>query len=163
MVMTFDELIARARQQAGTGTKYRLGGGKTTGVDPRDENASCDCSAYVCWCLDIRKHQPSLAWYNTDGIWWDATNEQTGHFAAIEKPAPGAITVFPSRGLSKVPGPKIGHVGIVTKVASNGTITTLHCSSGNFNRTGDAIRETAADVFKQSATVFAWAANVVRP
>jgi hypothetical protein len=169
MVITVDELITRARKQAGTGTKYGLGGGKTTGIDPRDERGSCDCSAYICWCLDIRKHQPSLAWlipvnggwYNTDGIWWDATKEQTGHFEAIAKPAPGAIIVFPGRGLNK-DGPKIGHVGIVTKVAANGALDVLHCSSGNFRNTGDAIRETKAEVFKQSATVLAWAANVLR-
>jgi len=170
MVLTVDELIARARTAANTGTKYALGGGKTTGADPRDERGQCDCSAFVCWCLDIRKHQPSLAWlqpvnggwYNTDGIWWDATKEQTGHFAAIDKPLTGAIIVFPGRGLSKV-GPKIGHVGIVTNVAADGTLSVLHCSSGNFRRTGDAILETSAGVFSQSATALAWAANVVRP
>ena len=167
-MMTVNELVARARGQVGKKTVYGLGRGTTLGDSPRDETGACDCSAFVCWCLDIRKRQTQFAWlvkvnggwFNTDGIWWDATKESTGFFERIEKVRTGAIIVFPGKATSGTPGPKIGHIGIVTAVNDNGTFRVVHCSSGNFKTTGDAIRETPATVFTPSSTVLAWASPV---
>src|SRR3954468_633480 len=118
-MMTVNELVARARGQVGKKTVYGLGRGTTIGGSPRDETGACDCSAFVCWCLDIRKHQTQFAWlvrlnggwFNTDGMWWDANKESTGLFERIEGPELGAIVVFPGKATSNSPGPKIGHVG----------------------------------------------------
>lgn len=68
--------------------------------------------------------------------------------------------VFPSNKTSNVTGPKIGHVGVITSVASDGSYKVVHCSNGNFKTTGDAIRETVSKVFTPPSTVFAWAAPV---
>jgi cell wall-associated NlpC family hydrolase len=164
------ELLKRASSQIGQSTVYRLGGGKTTGESPRDEASSCDCSAFVCWALALRKHQPEFAWlkkvnggwYNTDGIWWDALKEPTGYFHEIKAPEPGALIVYPSRATSKVAGPKIGHVGVIADVKSGAVSSVIHCSSGNWKKTGDAIRRTApAGVFDRSSAVrIAWCAFV---
>ena len=166
--MTVNEFLARARGQVGQGTVYGMGRGATLGPSPRDEIGACDCSAFVCWCLDIRKQQTQFAWlvalnggwYNTDGMWWDATRESTGFFEKIDKPEPGALVVFPGRATSKLAGPKIGHVGVITSVAANGSYKIVHCSSGNFRTTGDAIRETAPTMFTTASTIVAWPAAV---
>src|SRR5262245_26298751 len=164
--MTVKEFLARVSSQVGQNTIYGLGRGTTLGPSPRDETGACDCSAFVCWCLDIRKHQTQFAWlvrlnggwFNTDGIWWDATKEATGFFEQIDAPKPGAIVVFPGKATSDVAGPKIGHIGVITSVAANGTFRVVHCSAGNFRQTGDAIRETAPTMFTPASTVFAWPA-----
>lgn len=168
--MTVAELLKRARAQAKLPTIYGLGRGRTLGPDPRDETGACDCSAYVCWCLDIRKSQPALAWlrnvnggwYNTDGIWWDATKEATGFFEAIPAPRPGCVVVYPSSAHRDKKTPPIGQIGIVTEVTGN-SYRVIHCSNGNYKNFGDAIRETGPAVFlAQPAATFAWAAPVVR-
>ena len=166
--MTVNQFLTRARGQIGRGTAYGLGRGTTLGPAPRDETGACDCSAFLCWCLDIRKRQTQFAWLvtlnggwlNTDGIWWDATRESTGFFEKIDKPEPGAVVVFPGRATSKVPGPKIGHIGIVTSVAADGNYRVVHCSAGNFKKTGDAIGETAPTMFAQTSMIVAWPAAV---
>ncbi|HUQ89168.1 MAG TPA: CHAP domain-containing protein [Vicinamibacterales bacterium] len=162
------ELVARARFQVNRATVYGLGRGVTIGESPRDETGACDCSAFACWCLGIRKRQTDFAWltrlnggwYNTDGIWWDAAKESTGFFQRIDSPRAGALVVFPGNATSKATGPKIGHVGIVVSVSASGAYRVVHCSNGNFKRAGDAIRETTADVFKPASTIFAWGAMV---
>ena len=166
--MDVNEFLTRARGQIGKQTVYGLGRGTTVGPSPRDETGACDCSAFVCWCLDIRKHQTQFAWlvklnggwFNTDGMWWDATKETTGFFETVDKPKPGAIVVFPGKATSNLPGPKIGHVGIISSVGADGSYRVVHCSSGNFKQTGDAIRETAPTMFTPASTIVAWPAAV---
>lgn len=172
--MTVSDLLARALSQAGNETEYVLGGGRQTpdGGDCRDENGGSDCSAFVCWALGIPKAAPFAwmrrvngGWYNTDGIWWDALHERTGLFSVC-KPAVGAVVVYPSSWMSRrhagVKGlaPKIGHVGIVTEVRAGEISRVLHCSAGNFRRTGDAIQETGPEVFRAPAVATAWCATI---
>jgi hypothetical protein len=59
--MTVEELLKRARGQVGQKTIYGLGRGSTLGASPKDEKGMCDCSAFVCWCRDIRKRQTQFA------------------------------------------------------------------------------------------------------
>jgi hypothetical protein len=79
--------------------------------------------------------------------------KDTGFFQRLAAPKPGCIIVFPGPPLRK-----IGHVGIVTEVDDLGTTATkvLHCSSGNYRKFGDAIRETPPTVFQKPDTIFAW-------
>ncbi len=49
-----------------------------------------------------------------------------------------------------------GHVGIVTNVGNGKVRKVIHCSSGNFRKYGDAIRETPPTVFQVPDAVFVW-------
>jgi hypothetical protein len=148
--VTVEELLRRAYRALDAGKSkggtYRLGGGRLTptGDDPFDELATCDCSAFVCWCLGIAKAQPfdwlrpiNGGWFNTDGIWWDAMRERTGFFRPITETKMGSLLVFPSLSLcraQKIKGragmPSVGHVGIITADAQ-GKPLLLDCSSRN--------------------------------
>lgn len=165
--MTAEELVQRARTMTALNAHYRLGGGKTApaGDNPLDESGTCDCSAFVMWCLGIAKPS-SLAWlkklnggwYNTDGIFVDAVREPTGFFSRLDTPRPGAIVVYPSRALAQDPKqPPIGHVGIVSEVAAQGITRVVHCSRGNDTQLGRAIAETTPGVFtKPPVSTVAW-------
>ncbi len=166
-------LLLRARSALGLRAGYQLGGGAQSPdmPTPLDEEGGCDCSAFACWCVGLRKAAPQMAflrrvnggWYNTNGIWWDALKEPTGFFSfvnwlASDEPAarPGDLVVYPSRDLVErhAPAerrgkrmPSIGHVGLVATVTKAGAVATvIHCSAGN-ERRGDAIAETDAAVF----------------
>jgi len=164
--VTVNQLLAHARSACGLKIRYRLGGGNTNpqAPSPAGEDGSCDCSAFVCWALRIRKYQPDFSWLrnlnggwmNTDGMWVDARNEPTGFFQKIQKPELGVIVVYPAQWVSKLQGPKVGHVGIVSEVVDGTATRAIHCSAGNFKVGGDAIAENSASIFlKQDATIFA--------
>lgn len=160
---TVQALLARAASAAGKKTIYKLGSGGMDANAPRPSNIrnECDCSGYVCWCLGIsRKTDHPLymsfngGWINTDAMVHDAKTS-TGFFDRIDKPKPGCLIVYP-----KSARPKIGHVGIVTRLNTDGTVArVLHCSSGA-SRQGDAVAETAPTVFNTPLTIFAWYAGV---
>ena len=192
--MNVVNVLARARSQIGLPTTYRMGGGKITpvGSDCRDESKSADCSAFICWVLGFRKWQAESiwymnelndGWYSTDGMWLDA-RRSFGFFEELAFPLPGAIVVYPAHrgrmGLPSTPGPKVGHVGIVTEVSRRPNTRAgragllddveyvptaakkvVHCSGGNFRGWGDAIRETDAAVWKRRrSTIYAWPSSV---
>lgn len=168
--MTVLELLARARSQVGCRTVYRLGGGLIVpkGESVQDAHRSADCSAYVCWVLGLEKYQPGWAflrrlnggWYNTTGIWADA-RYGAGWFSADVEPQPGAVIVYPAASAVGKPGPRIGHVGIVTDVRAGKVTKVLHCSSGAYRSTGDAIRETGPEVFDRVPyTMLAWCERI---
>jgi hypothetical protein len=178
--LTEQELLDRARSQLGRGTVYRYGGGKIIpeGTDCRDELGGCDCSAFACWVFRMRKWQADElywlkelndGWYSTDGIWMDAMGNDsgsfgpayTGNFFRCRLPIVGCAVVYPSAAVSKKKGPRIGHVGIITKVRSRNDYSIIHCSSSNFKRTGDAIQETSGRLFERvSSSIFAWPASM---
>lgn len=187
--MTVDELLARARAQVGHKARslqepqageraiYQLGAGALDPSAPHPwgegEDGACDCSAFSCWCLGVSKLQRGFrwlvqlngGWLNTDGIWTDAQHE-SGFFERLERPLVGCALVYPSAKVAKLPGtPPIGHVGIVTALDAQGRAAkVIHCSSGNYRKTGDAIQETDATVFSRvGATLAAWCATVERP
>ena len=191
--MEVNDAMERARSQLGLETKYRLGGGKTKprGSTCRDEDHGCDCSAFVCWVLRFPKWQNDEIWYldelndgwlNTDGMWLDA-KRSFGFFAELAFPLPGAIVVYPAHrgrlGLPSTPGPRVGHVGIVTSVSRRNARAgrrgelegvdfvpttakqVVHCSAGNFRGWGDAIRETDATVWnRRRSTIYAWPSSI---
>ena len=192
--MEVKDAIERAKGQVGLETKYRLGGGKTrpVGSNCRDEDDGCDCSAFVCWVLRLPKWQNDEIWYldelndgwlNTDGMWLDS-KRSFGFFEELVFPLPGSIVVYPAHrdrmGLPSAPGPKVGHVGIVTEVSRRQNTragragfldgvefvpTTakkvVHCSGGNFRGWGDAIRETDATVWnRRRSTIYSWPSSI---
>ena len=155
--MNAKELVERARAMTELPSHYRLGGGKTApaGAHPLDGGGTCDCSAFVMWCLGIPKpsgltwlKKLNGGWYNTDGIFVDAVREPTGMFTRLDAPRPGAIVVYPSRAVAQNPQqPKVGHVGIVSEVDATGIARVVHCSKGNDTKLGRAIAETGPAVF----------------
>ena len=164
-MITVSDLLSRAASAAGHNIVYKLGAGGMFPQAPLPSNIGneCDCSGYVCWCLGIsRKTDHPLyvqfngGWINTDGIVNDA-QKSTGFFERIETPRPGCLIVYPAS-----LKPKVGHVGIVTKIDAKGTVAArvIHCSAGN-SKTGDAVRETDPAVFNTKLTIFAWYAGVV--
>ncbi len=158
--MTVDELIARARSQIGLKIRYALGGGSVSSDSCRDEHGGCDCSGFVLWCLGWPRRDATAAWLkhatngwlNTDAIWYDAA-EGPGQYVTPCDRAPGALIVYPAAWMSKQPGPKVGHIGILTAPDR-----VIHCSSGNQRRGGDAIAETETAVFDRVSS-----ARTVRP
>jgi hypothetical protein len=177
--MVPEQAIARARSQLGARTVYRMAGGQINpkGTDCRDELRSCDCSAALCWIYRINKYQGNEFWWlnelnggwlNTDGIFVDARGQEhsgpeimTGNFYEIMSPRPGCGVVFPASWVSKIKGPRVGHCGIVTEVDDDGSYQVIHCSSGNYKRTGDAIQETSGALFERiSSRIFVWPGSV---
>ena len=172
--MTPREVIERARSQVGIGTKYRMGGGAHDhrAPDCRGEDGSCDCSALVAWVLGYRKYQPGLRhlgteWLNTDGIVLDS-DATVGLYSRIALAVPGCVGVYPKASVARRlglagQGPSVGHVGIVTAVKGGVATCVVHCSSGNYRATRDAIRETDAAVFERVAySRYVWCATVAR-
>lgn len=178
IVSTVEEVLARARSQKGLGIRYRLGGGtaragRHTCADAR---GACDCSAFACWALGIDKQgsypflvspgqpvEPGNQWYGTDNIWNDSVHIALGLFSRIHDPAPGCLILYPRQRLSgKKSTP--GHVGVVTRVDAGGTLSVLHCSSGNSKKSGDAIQETDDAVFRGKAgLIYSWCAEIAVP
>lgn len=158
--MKASDVVARARSAVGLGIKYRLGSG---GMKPSEDYPSnisneCDCSGFVCWTLGISRYQPAYpfngGWVNTDSMVADAYSA-VGFFAMI-LPRPGAVIVYGRKGKT------VGHCGIISGVDSQGRVTkVIHCSAGNYRRTGDAIAETDAALWMlRKDSVCVWYAGL---
>lgn len=155
-VITESALVVRARSMVGQGCHYKLGCGGGAGVPavPWDHNHNCDCSGFVAWCLGVDRHTTHPYYKAMNGGWLETTAifrdcaDAFGMFDGVEWAAarPGMIVVYGDRtdagGLHHQ-----GHIGIVSAVDETGPTQAIHCSSGNFKATGDAIRETAVLVF----------------
>jgi len=149
--MTPDALIKRARSQLGKTIRYKLGGGGY-GVDKPSpggggghEKDQCDCSGFVCWALNISRMTRNeyylmtlkTDWISTVSMYADC-GDTAGLFRVSETVKPGCVIVYPDGALGKK---KQGHVGIVTAVQGGKVKSIIHCSSGNYVKTGDAIGE----------------------
>jgi len=177
-----NQILKRARLCIAADIGYSLGGGSSDprSPSPADETDNCDCSAFVCWVLGLKKLSPFLwlrhvngGWLNTNGIYWDARFEPTGVFEWVRHGTqgtngvewkdeiwpsdvivyPGSSTHFP-KPIGKIP--KIGHVGIVSEVTENEPTQIIHCSAGNERKLGYAIAETPPVAFlAQPSTIVA--------
>lgn len=144
--MTKEEVVKRALGAIGQGCIYKLGAGgmKPSSPVPWNAKMGCDCSGFAMWALGLSRFQPPR-WFDTTAIVSDALNE-LGLFTqvVITEAQPGDLFVWGDSGGSQ------GHVGVITQcmpgLKSTPTFV-VHCSSGNFRRTGDAIRQTPADLF----------------
>lgn len=163
-MLTVEELLDRARSALGRGIRYRLGAG---GMNPRSEspadaNNECDCSGFVCWAFGISRQTDhplyvrfNGGWINTNAMVHDA-GSPTGFFTRLAEPRVGSIIVYGA----KPPSRRVGHVGIVTAVKTDGGVArvarVLHCSHGNHARTAEALGETDAAAFRKADTICAW-------
>ena len=146
--MTPAEMLVRASSALGKGTKYVLGSSLV--------GSECDCSGFVAWCFGVpRKVNLDLyvrwngGWFETTAIYRDAKSPY-GFFREVPlaQAQPGDVFVWgDSHG-------RQGHIGIITE---EGGAKVIHCSKGNWARTGDAVQETPPDVFlKNDAIVARW-------
>ena len=157
--MTRAEVLARARSAIGLKTVYKLGAG---GFDPKAEHpglrrgtctfkshgkalVECDCSGFGAWGLGTSrwlKGTPlgaDYVWFECSNVWRDALSSW-GFVNMLMRGniRPGDIVVEPDR------NGKQGHIAIVSQVpgAAGMDWRIIHCSAGNFRKTGDAIQET---------------------
>lgn len=156
--LTRQEVVARARGAIGKATVYALGEG---GRDPRaaSPGARCDCSGFAAWVLGRDRYLPNAAiellpefekWIETSMLYADARSPW-GIVAEVPwiEAKPGDLLVWPdAKG-------RQGHVGVVATADYAGPATVVHCSSGNYRKTGDAIQETDASVFKAKSAIVA--------
>ena len=123
---------------------------------PADNNGDCDCSGFAAWALGVsrwvREGHPLLgrfdgSWIETSAVARDAAKDG-GVFTARDWKAarPGDLIVYGDR---KSPsGASLqGHVGIVSAADDGGPLLVCHCSSGNWKKLKDAIRETPVEAF----------------
>lgn len=89
-----------------------------------------------------------LGWIETSGVYQDATSTQR-LFQRVHRAEPGDGIVWPDRGGHE------GHIGVIVAVDAAGEPTeVVHCSSGNYRRTGRAIARTSADIFKSAGAIY---------
>lgn len=159
------EVVRRARSAIGKGTRYVLGAGGRDPLHPLPggDGGTCDCSGFVAWCYGIDRFLPgsrnkrSPIPYYGKGEWFETSNivaDAKSPFGFVEEveydfAVLGDMLVWADR------GGKQGHVGIIASLDHDGPKTVIHCSKGNFTRTGDAIRETTPTVFLSNKAIVA--------
>ena len=152
--MTGLEAVERARSVVGMGCIYKLGKG---GFDPKalapwNRQMQCDCSGFVSWCLGVSRKTDNPWYAKQNGGWFETsaiTRDATSPFGVFTEVArndakPGDLLVWGDRDGQQ------GHVGLVS-----GPTTIIHCSSGNFRKTGHAIRETDMAIFDANEAIAA--------
>ena len=137
--MTRARAVERARSMIGRGTVYELGrGGFKPETSLWSEGRSSDCSGFSAWALGIPRELPpgSGHWLQTTTYWNGGEFQGTPAFQhhPLSAAVPGDLLVYPDA------GGKQGHIGLVTATGPQGPTLVVHCSSGNFKSTGDAIR-----------------------
>jgi len=153
--MNPDQVLARARQAIGQGCVYKLGAGgrKPFAPLPWIGPPECDCSGFVAWCLGVDRHTDNPWYKNQNGGWIETTaicrdsDSPYGIFTKVkwEDALPGMLVVYGDRVIEGTR--RQGHVGIVTAV-DHGPSHVIHCSLGNWHKTGDAIQETGPAAWK---------------
>jgi hypothetical protein len=169
-------VVARARSAIGKGIHYDLGkGGRDPfAALPSGAGLLCDCSGFAAWCAGVDRFLPNdggiphlegAAWFETTALVRDAIARGLGFCDAVrwQFAHPGDLVVF---GDSRGTDDKIhqGHVGVVATADGEGPLSVVHCSTSNDRLTGDAIRETTADVFARNHALvarLAWVREVV--
>jgi cell wall-associated NlpC family hydrolase len=148
-------VVARAKAVIGLPTIYELGKGGFTASKPTP-GSKCDCSGFVAWVLGVSRKtnnpyykNQNGGWFETSAVFKDATNTM-GMVDKVEINAvkPGDLVVWPDG------GGRQGHIGIVSVVEGLPKMV-IHCSTGNYRKTGDAIQETPVDIFLNNNAIFA--------
>lgn len=151
-----DRRAARALSACDMHIEYRLGKGgmKPNDPVPHDSEQGCDCSGFVAWVLGISRQCARIpgGWIETTLVWKDARGTRKV-FEQVSTPMPGDLIVYPDKSYTVTEGgqrtrkTRQGHIGVVTRVAGGKVTRVVHCSAGNFRRTGRAVQETDAKVF----------------
>jgi hypothetical protein len=167
--MKASEVVARAAACVAQGAKYKLGKGgmNPASAVPWTSLGECDCSGFAAWCLGVSRMTDN-PWYETQNGGWLETSAivrdcgtEFGFFAKVawEDAEPGMLVVYGDRKTES--GKTIqGHVGVISRVDASGPTRAIHCSSGNFRNTGDAIRETGIELWANRGGIVARCAFV---
>lgn len=164
--MTPAAAIARARSAIGHRTAYRLGKGgmNPSSPVPWDASGGCDCSGFIAWVLGISRLSDTPWYKKFNGGWIETTaivrdaRTPFGFFDEVpwEEARPGMIVVYGDDNGHQ------GHVGMVTRFKrGGGPHRVIHCSSGNYKRTGDAIQETEPTAFTRGHAIIARSAFII--
>lgn len=147
--MTDALALARAQAALSVPVRYKLGQpGRIIYPGATVLPPECDCSGFVFWCLNMERFQwvdDTVRWLDTTAIWRDARFPRRW-FECID-PVPGCLIVYPDR------NGKQGHVGIVSAVVDGKVAAVIHCSAGNYRRTGSAVQETGPEVFERNGAI----------
>lgn len=154
-IISSSEIVSRARGAIGLGTRYKLGAGgrlKNTGI-----GTECDCSGFVAFALGVDRYLATWLPHYEGGAWLETTTLERDALSpwgfvqadAWKNGLPGDLVVWGDR------GGRQGHVGVVATADASGPRTVVHCSSGNFKATGDAIRETGSALFLRNGAIVA--------
>ena len=164
--MTPLQAVKRARSAIGVPTVYMLGRGGTNPdfKEPGGSAHRCDCSGAIAWFLGVNRKtdHPFYAKYNggwleTSAITRDATLPHVGLFDTVpwEEARLGDLLVYGDKGGHQ------GHVGMVSEIGPDWRpALVIHCSAGNYRRTGDAIQETSPAVFLSKGIIARYAGFV---
>ncbi len=144
--MILAEIVVRARSATGGGCIYQLGcGGMAPGAPvPWDDKRRCDCSGFGMWCCGLSRHQGE-EWINTDAMVEDGKTPG-GLFEEVhpwDQCKPGNLLVY---GRARK---GYGHVGVISEADVTGPLKAIHCSSGNFRNSNDAIQETGIGAWRR--------------
>ena len=159
--MLVDVVLERAKSVLGQSTVYKLGKGNFSNANPqRPLGSEADCSGFVCWCLMRNRKTDHPFYVNINQGWLDTLaihkdiDSSVGYFDKLSKPTPGAIVVYPDKDGNE------GHIGIIVEGSGSGVSgisKVIHCSSGNYKQTGDAIQITGTAIWKnRSDSLIGW-------
>jgi len=165
--MTRYEIVLRARRaleesQESGGVIYALGkGGFKPGADvPWNDARGCDCSGFVAWCLGLNRHTDHPWYREVNGGWLETTaivHDALGPFGMfdaipLDEARPADVIVYGDKDGHQ------GHVGLI--VATNPEVEVIHCSSGNFKATKNALASAGPDLWLKRGGIVARCAMV---
>jgi hypothetical protein len=141
------QTLSRAHSALAKKTVYKLGQG---GFDPsKPMTKECDCSGFIAWAIGIPRELPpgSDHWLSTDEYWAGGKPVKDGLFTeiALADALAGDLMVYPDSGGHQ------GHICLINQVDHNLPTFIIHCSLGNWNHFGDAIRITDPSIFLHSS------------
>lgn len=145
--------VKKARGWIGKNTVYKLSASTPGKI--------CDCSGMTAAAYGYKRDDKSVlgptdgSYHYTNSIVADAL-DNGDFYELLPAPEIGCFVVYP--GITKAGKRiRIGHIGIVTDVPDKwagdfSTIKVVHCSSGNYKKTGDAIQETSGALWAGKQT-----------
>ena len=142
------QVVARAHSALGHGCAYVSGKGgmNPESASPWGEKVESDCSGFALWCARLHR----LLWLDTLRLVMIARDlERVVALVPWIEAKPGDFAIYPDR-TGTDHKHHDGHMGVVTEV-NGGPTRVVHCSAGNWKRTGDAIQETGPENWTMNA------------
>lgn len=165
------EVLARAKSALGRRTTYVMGaGGRNPGAElpsmrvVHEEGMvdGCDCSGFVAWCLGVDRYLPAWMPHYENGDWFETTavfrdaRAPWGFVADVPWQAAQIADVLVWGDRKGTDGKHHqGHIGLVSEVDDKGPLSVIHCSLGEYRKTGDAIAETDCGIFARNGAIVA--------